>query len=160
MAWWLHQMETFPASLALCAGNSAAIGEFPSQTPVTRSFDVLYALCLNKQLGKQSRRRWLETPSRSLWHQYHGVIFWHTNLVNVFFSRIYYVVLFRHLYRSTVNRVYLCINIDIPWTADKLLALWRIYIYIYIYIYISKNVFTGVTNCFSAHERVAKQRGK
>ena len=27
--WWRHQMETFPAWLALCAGNSLVTGEFP-----------------------------------------------------------------------------------------------------------------------------------
>ena len=30
-AWWRHQMETFSALLALCAGNSPVTGEFPSQ---------------------------------------------------------------------------------------------------------------------------------
>ena len=40
---------------------------FPSQRAVTRSFGVLLDLCLNKRLSKQSRRRWFETPSRSLW---------------------------------------------------------------------------------------------
>ena len=38
--WWRHQMETFSALLALCAGNSPVSGEFPAQRPVTRSFDV------------------------------------------------------------------------------------------------------------------------
>ena len=33
-------METFSALLALCAGNSAITGEFPTQRPVTRNFDV------------------------------------------------------------------------------------------------------------------------
>ena len=33
---------TFPALLALCEGNSPVIGEFPSQRPVTRSFDVFF----------------------------------------------------------------------------------------------------------------------
>ena len=28
--WWRHQMETFSALLALCAGNSPVTGEFPS----------------------------------------------------------------------------------------------------------------------------------
>ena len=37
--WWRHQMETFSASLAICAGNSPVTGEFPAQRPVTRSFD-------------------------------------------------------------------------------------------------------------------------
>ena len=32
-------METFFALLALCVGNSPVTGEFPSQRPVTRSFD-------------------------------------------------------------------------------------------------------------------------
>ena len=41
---------------------------FPSQRPVTRSFDVFFDLRLNKRFSKQSRRRWFETPSRSLWH--------------------------------------------------------------------------------------------
>ena len=34
---------------------------------VARSFKVFFHLRLNKQLGKQSRCRWFETPSRSLW---------------------------------------------------------------------------------------------
>ena len=32
------------ALLALCAGNSQITGEFPSQRPVTRSFDVFFHL--------------------------------------------------------------------------------------------------------------------
>ena len=35
--------------------------------PVTRTFDVFFDLHLNKGLSKPSRRRWFETPSRSLW---------------------------------------------------------------------------------------------
>ena len=65
--WWRHQMEQFSALLALCAGKSPATGEFPTQTPVTRSFDVFLDLCLNKRLSKQSWGWWFETPSRSLW---------------------------------------------------------------------------------------------
>ena len=41
-SWWRHQMETVSALLALCAGNSSVIGEFPAQRPVTRSFDVFF----------------------------------------------------------------------------------------------------------------------
>ena len=51
--WWRHQMETFSVLLAICAGNSPVPGEFPTQRPVTRSFDVFFDLCLNKQLSKQ-----------------------------------------------------------------------------------------------------------
>ena len=66
-SWWRHQMETFSALLALCAGNSLVIGELPSQRPVTRSFDVFFDLRLNKRLSKQSWGGWFETPSHSLW---------------------------------------------------------------------------------------------
>ena len=41
----------FVAFLALCAGNSTATGEFLSQRPVTRSFDVDSDLRLNKRLS-------------------------------------------------------------------------------------------------------------
>ena len=44
VAWWRNQMEIFSALLALCAGNSLVTGEFPSQRPVTRSFDVSFDL--------------------------------------------------------------------------------------------------------------------
>ena len=40
------------AQLAICAGNSPVIGEFPAQKPVTRSFDVFFDLGLNKRLSK------------------------------------------------------------------------------------------------------------
>ena len=46
-------METFSALLAICAGNSPVIGEFPAQRPVTRTFDVSFDLHLNKRLSKQ-----------------------------------------------------------------------------------------------------------
>ena len=62
-----HQMETSSALLAFDAGDSLVTCEFPLQRPVTRRFDVFFDLCLNQQLSKQWRRRWFETPSRSLW---------------------------------------------------------------------------------------------
>ena len=49
ISWWRHQMETFSALLALCVGNSPVPGEFPTQSPVTRSFDIFFDLRLNKQ---------------------------------------------------------------------------------------------------------------
>ena len=67
VTWWRHQMETFSALLAICVGNSPVTGEFPTQRPVTRSFDVFFHLRLNKQLSKQSWGWWFETLSRPLW---------------------------------------------------------------------------------------------
>ena len=59
ISWWRHQVETFSALLALCEGNLPVPGGFPSQRPVTRSFEVFFDLCLNKRLSKQPKRRWL-----------------------------------------------------------------------------------------------------
>ena len=42
-------------------------GEFSTQRPVTRSFDVFFDLRQNKPLSKQSKRWWFPTPSHSLW---------------------------------------------------------------------------------------------
>ena len=67
MTWWRHEMETFSALLAICAGNSPVASEFPAQRPVTRSFDVFSDLRLNKRLSKQSWGWWFETLSRPLW---------------------------------------------------------------------------------------------
>ena len=74
--WWRHQMETFSALLALCAGNSPVTVEFPTQRPVTRSFAVFFDLRLNQRLRKQSWGWWFDTPSRPLWR--------HCNEVRVF----------------------------------------------------------------------------
>ena len=60
-------METFPALLAICVGNSPVTGEFPAQRPVRRSFDVFFDLRLNKRLSKQWRGWWFETPSHPVW---------------------------------------------------------------------------------------------
>ena len=49
----------------LC-GTSPVTVELPSERPMTRGFDAFFDLRLNKRLRKQSRRRWFETPSRSL----------------------------------------------------------------------------------------------
>ena len=65
--WWRHQMATFSALLAICAGNSPVSGEFPAQKPVTRGFGVFSYLRPDKRLSKQSWGWWFETPSHSLW---------------------------------------------------------------------------------------------
>ena len=66
-AWWRHQMETFSALLAICAGNSPVPGEFPAQRPVTRSFGAFFDLRLNKRLRQQSWGWWFEKLSHPLW---------------------------------------------------------------------------------------------
>ena len=76
-AWWRHQMETFSMLLAICAGNSPVPGEFPTQRPVTRSFDVFFDLARingwvnNDEAGDSRRHRAhygvIVIFSRSLW---------------------------------------------------------------------------------------------
>ena len=56
----------FRVTSHLC-GNSPVPGEFPTQRPVTRSFDVYFDLRPNKRLSKQSWGWWFETLSWSLW---------------------------------------------------------------------------------------------
>ena len=68
-------METFSALLAICAGNSPVPGEFPTQRPVTRSFDIYFDLHPNKWLSKQSWGWWFETLSCSLWRHRNERVF-------------------------------------------------------------------------------------
>ena len=83
-------METFSALLALCARNSPATGEFPSQRPVTRSFDVFFDLRLNKRLTKKSWGWWFETSSRSLWRHCNESCSWtKTHSVNTLCKRFH-----------------------------------------------------------------------
>ena len=79
---WRHQMETFSALLAICAGNSPVPDEFPAQWPVTRSFDVFFHLRLNKRLSKHAWGWWFETLSRPLWR--------HRNVLNDRWCRCYF----------------------------------------------------------------------
>ena len=83
---WKH----FSALLALYAGNSPVTGEFPSQRPVTRIVDVFFDLRLNIRLSKQSRPRWFETPSRSLWRYCNNIVFNEMSRVIASYSDIPY----------------------------------------------------------------------
>ena len=80
VAWWRHQLETFSALLAICAGNSSITDEFPTQRPVTRSFGVFFDLRLNKRLSKQWWGWWFEVPSRSVWRHF-KVLKAHLNII-------------------------------------------------------------------------------
>ena len=50
-------MEKFSALLALCVGNSPVTGEFPSQRPVAKSFDVFFDLRLNTRSSEDGDLR-------------------------------------------------------------------------------------------------------
>ena len=85
--WWRQQIEAFSVLLAICAGNSLVTGEFPSQRPVTRGFDVFFDLRLNKRLNKPSWGWWFETLSHPLWRQCNAVTDTWTSHVAIAFGR-------------------------------------------------------------------------
>ena len=64
----LSNGNIFRVTGPLC-GEFNGPGEFPTQRPVTLSFDVFFDLRLNKRLSKQPWGWWFETPSWSLWRQ-------------------------------------------------------------------------------------------
>ena len=64
----------FPVTGPLC-GEFTGPAEFPTQRPVTWSFDVFFHLRLNKRLSKQPWGWWFETLSWSLWRQCNGCVF-------------------------------------------------------------------------------------
>ena len=89
-------MGTFFALLALCEGNPPVNCGFPLQRSVTRSFDFFFDVHLNKRISKQSRRRWSETPSRSLWrhsnaNHYMAVIEHHLDVIMTQYSAYDYI---------------------------------------------------------------------
>ena len=86
--WWRHQMETFSALLAFCAGNLPWTGEFPAQRPVTRSFDVFFDLRLDKRLSKQSWGWWFETLSYTLW-RHRNAMTWSVNAYGILSNYIF-----------------------------------------------------------------------
>ena len=57
----------FPGCWPFVRGIHRSSVGFPSQRPVTRSFDVFFIVRLNKGLNKQPRCWWFETPCCPLW---------------------------------------------------------------------------------------------
>ena len=80
---------------------------FPSQRPMTRSFDIFFDLCLNKRLNKQSRRRRFGTPLCSLWR--HCNVFDEAWLLGPGgrFKNTYELLNVRALKFSPVNRIHI-----------------------------------------------------
>ena len=106
--WWRHQMETFSALLAICAGNSPVTVEFPAQRPVTRSFDVFFDLRLNKRFSKQSWGWWIKTPSRPLWRhndgEYLSVHFWRGFITQCVINVFKDINVSKHVAQQVLNR--------------------------------------------------------
>ena len=106
-SWWRHQMETFSALLALCAGNSPVTGEFPAQRPVTRRLDVFYDLRPNKRLSKQSWGWWFEMPSCPLWRNCNVLCFYPISTLEL--PSIYYTTMHNLVpLHNPLHIIYIC----------------------------------------------------
>ena len=102
--WWRYQMETLSALLAICAGNSPVTGEFPTQRPVTRSFDVYFDLRPNKRLSKQLWGWWFETQSRPLWRHRNA----DNNSICFFFNILHKIVMSQLVCVTDVYHLHVC----------------------------------------------------
>ena len=60
----------------LCGEFTGDPGEFPTQRPVRRNFDVFFDLRPKKLLNKQSWGWWFETLLRPLWRHYDVSNWW------------------------------------------------------------------------------------
>ena len=112
----------------LC-GIFSGPGEFPTQRPVTWSFDVFFDLRLNKRLSKQPWGWWFEMPSWSLWHYcnelsklmmygYPPDSFMHESRVRScldLFQCSYPVCIYRFWYLDTARYVIYRIIYGLPW---------------------------------------------
>ena len=76
--------EIWPDMMTSSNGNVFRVTDplRENPVPVTRSFDVLFDLRLNKRSRKQSRRRWLETPSRTLWRHSNDIVLFGCNFLS------------------------------------------------------------------------------
>ena len=103
--WRLFMMTSsngniFRVTGPLC-GDFTGPGEFPTQRPVTRSFDVFFDLRLNKRLSKHSWGWWFEKLSYSLW-RHHNVWTSHDDVIKwKHFPRYWPFV--REIHRSPMN---------------------------------------------------------
>ena len=73
---WRHQMKTFPRYWPFVRDIHRSSVNCPHKGQVTRSFDVLFDLRLNKQLSKLWWGWWFETPTHPLWRRWiaHGFV--------------------------------------------------------------------------------------
>ena len=106
--------------------------DFPSQRPVTRSFDVLfdihiYIWYMNKRLNIQLRHRWFETPPRSLWLRCNvTLVLW--------FATSRYDVMSTKRIISLIPQCTCSLSHDTPFKTEMCIFLfWMVYCGIFVY---------------------------
>ena len=93
----------------LC-GEFTGPGEFPTQRPVTQSFDVFFDLRLNKRLSKQPWGWWFETLSWSLWRHCNVVNQLHMDSLQIWFNLNIY---FGYQFVEAKWHIYVSVNVAI-----------------------------------------------
>ena len=117
---WRYQIEAFSALLAIYEGHPPVTSGFPSQRPVTWSFD----LRLSKRLSKQTKRWWYETPLRSLWPHCNGydvrqISFYDGKSLH---RNVSTVTMLFVLGLSTNSMTHICLNILTNISSDNVLS--------------------------------------
>ena len=118
LSWWLHQMETFSALLAISCREFTGCRWIPFTKASNEEPCCFFDLRLNKRLSKQSRHRWFETPSCSLWRHFNdiGTYLW------------FWCTLFRHVLQldKTVIHNSSCFRIlSISWHVESYEVSWQ-----------------------------------
>ena len=127
---WKH----FPRYWPFVLGNSPVPGEFPTQRPVTRSFDVFLDVGLNKRLSKQSKRWWFEAQSSSLWRHRYAISSRHLHPPSPFlYLYLYLYNLYLYPYLS-ICHLYLHLSRSLSRSISKS-SIWYLSLYVYIFIY-------------------------
>ena len=147
-------MEAFSALLAICAGNSPVTGEFPAQSPVTRSFDVFFDLRVNKRLISQPWGWWFETTSRPSWRQRNGqpclrwlcwvLSFWHLPVRRRPRRCSYVGVLFRCFIFCVLGKIQSFYPFKLRYQTED------IYVCIWLYVYVIYH--TPLTRFYFVHK--------
>ena len=91
---------TYPLCEEFTGNRWIPLTKFPSQRPVTRSFEALFDLRLNKRLGTQHRRWWFETPSHPSWR--------HCNVPKIFLFNSTWSAVWEGLSLSKMHLCRLC----------------------------------------------------
>ena len=97
----------------LC-GEFTGPGEFPTQRPVTRSFDAFFDVRLIRRLSKHSRGWWFETLSHPLWrHRNEGAGASAVMLLSIYIVLLQYQLCVRNPFKllhfsDTMKRNYCC----------------------------------------------------
>ena len=84
-----------------------------------RSFDVFFDLFLNKRLSTQSKLRWFETPSRSLWRHCNVIVLYKLSLGHNKSTGNHW---FNHAWNIRAGRTHIwcCYLVDNQWNVVQI----------------------------------------